>query len=326
MGLVDSISRTVNYGLTGFDQTVRKIAAEPTAAKKVLQIADKILAAFDLYYTGKIHPRDITHVIKGTTDLIEFYGSYKDLRYWASPFSKESLDKKLLRESITDTLTLSHRSPEEIKEQIKLAKKVYKDVTKKEAYYSKGEVQAAFVKSLMERTKKSKHPYNAESAKKLAERIIVKQKGDSPLHLFCTACETLSDLSDNIFTLQKWNILDLSHVAAAIGSQSRAFMFVIDLGAEKVFGVIGSVCLILTIGETSYQAIIQTIKVFSATTKPEEKEKAYKELRNALLDLMSGVTDLAATAAPLIYTLNPPALVALALVSKGTGLLCFLVK
>jgi hypothetical protein len=193
-------------------------------------------------------------------------------------------------------------------------------VMAKEAYHSKGEVIEAIKVSL------TNHGYTPKKAQVIAERVIVKQKADSPVKVFYMACFTIADLGGNILTLKKWNILDLSHLAAAIGSQSRIFMFVINLGTDTVLGVIGSAGLVLTVGEASYRAIIHARKLYSTATNTQNQDKASKELRNALIDLVGGVTDLAATATPLIFALNPPTLIALALVSKGTGLVCFLVK
>jgi hypothetical protein len=320
MRLVDSISRTVNYGMTSVDHAVKKIAGTPSAVKKVLQIAGKTFAAFDLYTTGETRKRDITQVMKGTTDLIEFYGSYKNLMYWVNLFSKESIDQQVLQESIDSSLSASHLDQTSEKMQKKLARDIFDEVMAKEAYHSKGEVIDAIKASLIS------HGYNQKKAKQVAARVIVKQKVDSPVKLFYMACFTVADLGGNILTLKKWNILDLSKLAATIGSQSRVFMFVINLGADTVLGVIGSAGIAVALGEASYKAMIHASKLYSTATTMKEKDEAYKELRNAFIDIAGGVTDLVATAAPLFFALNPPTLIALALVSKGTGLVCFLIK
>lgn len=320
MRLIDSISRTVNYGMTSVDHTIKKIATTPSAVKKVLQIAGKTFAAFDLYHTGIIQKREITHVMKGTTDLIEFYGSYKNLMYWVNLFSKESIDQEVLQKSIDSSLSASHLNTNDIKKQKKLAKQIFIEVMAKETYHSKSEVLEAIKVSL------TNHGYTPIKAKQVAERVIVKQKTDSPVKIFYMACFTVADLGSNILTLKKWNILDLSSLAATIGSQSRVFMFVAKVGADTVLGIVASAGLILVVGEASYRIIVNARKIYSTATPRDNTDQAYKELRSAFIDLVGGVTDLAATTAPLFFALNPPALIALALVSKGTGLVCFLIK
>lgn len=320
MRLIDSIYRTVNYGMTRVGCAIERIATTPSAVKKALQVADKTFAAFDLYFKGKTCEREITQVMKGIVDFIGFYGSYKNLMYWANLFSKDSIDQKLLQESIDSSLSASHLNPNDELNQKALSKQVFDEVMAKESYYSNGEVIEAIKVSL------EKHGYTSEKAKQVAERIIVRQKVDSPVKVFYMACFTVADLGGNILTLKKWNILDLSKLAAAIGSQSRAFRFTVDLRADKVLGIIGSTGIALALGEASYRAITHASKIYSAKTSLKEKDEAYKELRNAFLNILSGVIDLAATAAPLIYELNSSALVALALISKGTGLVCLLVK
>lgn len=320
MRLVDSISCSVNHGMTGIDHAVKKIAASPSTAKDVLQLAVKAFAAFDLYHIGEIRDREMTHVMQGTTDFIEFYGSYKNLMYWVNLFSKESIDQKVLQESINSSLSALRPIKRKNSTQKKLAKQIFIEVIAKEAYHSKNEVIEAVKASLI------KHGYTSSEAEQVVEHVIIQQKSDSLVKVFYMACFTLADLGSNILTLKNWNILDFSHLATVIGSQSRVSMFVIDLGMDTVLGVIASAGLVLAIGEASYRAIVNTQKIYATTISSKTTNKAHEELQDALIDLTSGVVDLAATAAPLFFTLNPPTLIALALVSKGTGVMFFLIR
>ena len=320
MRIGDTISSTINQGVTGATHTVHRIATNPSAVKKVLQIAIKIFAAVDLYYQQVNTKRGLTDAMKGTTDFIDFYGSFKNIMFWINPFSKETLDKEALLESLTVSLSASHRNAKQIKKQENVAKAVYTDVMAAQVYHSKGEVREAIIISLI-----NKHHYSTQSAHQIAEFIIIKQKSRPITQLLSTACFTVTDLTGNLLTLKKWGILDLSHVAAQVGSKSRVFLFVFNLGVDTALGTVAAAGLILCVGDASYRLIINAMKHYQAAN-PTEKAEAYKQLRNAILDLLSSSADLAATAAPLLFALNPPAIIALAIIAKGTGLICILVR
>lgn len=317
MGLVEFVSRPLNYATTAADRTIKKIAGNPSAVKKTLQLASKLFVAFDLYYIGTVQTRAITDVMKGTTELIEFYGTYKDLISWVHLFSKESLDTDLLKQSIQDSLCASLQDPTAIKKQEKIAKKIFEEVMAVEEYHSKGEVLEAIKVSL------KKHGYQTQ-INTLAERIIVKQKASSITQSLCMVCFTIADLGSNILVLKKWQILDLSQLAVTVGSQSRVFVFMSNLGAETVLGSFASAGLVLVVGEASCRAIMHGNEFYYAVD--DKKKKAYQELRNALIDLVAGGVDLIALSACLMFVLNPPVIVGLAIFSKGTGLICMLVR
>lgn len=316
MRITDTVSASVNYTVTSVDHTIKQIANSPTGVKKVLQLTTKIFKAIDLYYETNLSDRELTHAMKGTIDLIGFYSSYKDLIYWVNLFSKESLDQKALEDSISSSLCASHKKDSKQK---KIARQVFEEVMKKEVFHSKGEVLRAIEISL------TQHGYTAEKAQQIASHVIVQQKRRSPVELLYKACFTTTNLGGNLLNLQKMHVLDLSRFVSTIGTQSPVFMFVIKVGADAALGTIASAGLILSIGETSHKLIIQGMKHYSAANQ-KEKEEAYQELQRALIDLFADSVELAATALPLIYTLNPTTVLAFALVSKGTGLVCFLIK
>lgn len=320
MKLIDSIYGAVNYRVTQLASIVKKVGTSPSLSKKFLQVISKSFEAYDWHHIGYVKDRKITSVMKGATELIGFYGTFNNLMYWANLFSKESLDQGVLKESIESSLCSSHTDPRDIEKQKKIAQKVFEEVMAEEKYYSRGEVFDALKISL------EKHGYrDPAKAEAIANRVIVQQKERPLTQRLYMVCFTIADLGGNILTLKKWNILDLSHIAASIGSQSPVFMFIVDLGAETVLGVVASAGLVLVVGEATYRTIIHGMKLYNATD-PEERKKAYQEFRNAGLDLLAGGTDLVYVAAPLLFALNPPAIVALAIVAKGTGLVCALVR
>ncbi len=139
------------------------------------------------------------------------------------------------------------------------------------------------------------------------------------------ACFTVAELGSSVLVLKKWDMISLAQVSATIGSQSRVLTFVVNLGANTVLSSIATAGLIVYVGETSYQAMIHGMQFYSAGEQ-RGKEQAYQELCHDLLNLIEGSTDLVALTAPLIFTLNPSVIVALALLSRGTGIVCFLIR
>lgn len=315
MGLVSSISRTINHGLVEIDHTIKKIITEPSATKKVLQIADKIFAAYDLAYHKRIKDRKITEVIKGSISLIGFYSSYKNFMFWIHPFSKETLDSEALRKSLCDSLChFAKKGTDRYKERKRIAENIFSEVVEGKAYYSKNELRDAIEKSLEEH----------KISKNFANSIIIQQKKRPLPQVFAKLCLTITDLADNLLTLKKWQVLDLSRLAASIGSQSKVFAFVLKIGANVTLGIIASAGLAVLVGAAAYQVIQQTVKYTKA--KEEEKEGIYKQLCQALLDFVSNGADLICTLSPLFFAINPPIFIALAIFAKGTGLIAILIR
>lgn len=319
MGKIGPVVSSVNYATTATSQTISKVATNPSAVKKVFQVATKVFAAIDLYYIGKPQDRKVTDAMKGSIELIEFYGSFKDIMFWINPFSKETLDKDKLLESLKVTMSAPIPPGKTRNTREQLAQKIFTEVMKGEAFYSKDDVREALIAEL------EKNGVLHPDAEAIADRTIIKQKARPITLLFSMACFTSLDLAGNILTLKKWGLIDLSRIAAQIGSQSRVFAFVIDLGVDTVFGTVASAALIVTFSEASYRAVVQAIKIYQSAD-PNQKQAAYKELRTALLDMVSSGADLTLAVAPLLFTINPPVLIGLAIFAKGTGLICILLR
>lgn len=238
---------SVSYQLDVAGQTIKKVAGDSSAVKKVLQIGSKIFEAFDLYFVREIGNQRIVRVMKDAERLLEFYGTYNNIMFWLNPFLKQP-----------------------------------------------------------------------------SEKAITQQKTRPMIQLIYKACFTIVDLGNNIVTLKKWNILDLSHFAARIGRRSPVAMFAVNLGISVCLKVVASAGLILVVGHAASRSIHYGIKY--SRSEGQMKKETYQELRNALLDLFSAGSDLAGTAAPLLFTLNPSLFVAISLFSKSTGLVCILVR
>lgn len=311
-----SISSTVNYSTIMASQTLTQIATQPSAVEKALHIATKIFAAMDFYRLGAIQDRKVTDAMQGFIELIEFYNSFRDIMFWVNPFSKETLDDEVLLKSLTSEMCAQNGK---LKKPKTIATKVFQEVMNERAFYSADEVRAAVISQLVH------EKYDPQAAKSIADHLIIKQKGRPISLVFSMVGFTSIDLMSNILTLKKWGLIDLSHLAAQIGKQSRVFAFVIEFSVETVIGTIASAALVVPFGEACYGTITQGYTLY-VSRDPKIKQAAKKEFRSALLDLVSNGTDLAEAAAPLFFTLNPPVQLALALVAKSTGLICIIIK
>jgi hypothetical protein len=318
---IDSTTKFINYATKLQAEVVNhKIATNLSAIKKLLQVAIKGFAANDLYHHNALLDRPITQSMKQAVDWIGFYGTYKNLMFWINPPSNQTLDKEALIQSIASNSFLVTVDAGELDARKTWAEGIVKSAMQASDFNSKGEVREAIIRSL-----ETVGGYNSAQAQMLAGYAKIQQKSRPLTLLFSTACFTVLDLTDNILVLKKWGLLDLSGIAAKIGSQSKIFYFVLNIGAEKFFGVVSSAALIVLVGDASYRAIINGLKHMQEAD-PKEKEEAYKKFREALIQLISGGADLINSAAPLLFTLNPPVVVALAIFAKGSGLICILIK
>lgn len=323
MSLVASISSKFNYGVTKTTKTIHKIAENPSASKKVLQVVSKVFAAYDLYFHGKPQDRKIIDAMKGSIEIIEFYGTFKDIMFWINPFSKGTLDEKVMEESLKSILCTPILDPTVRASQEQRAARIFQEVMKEAAFYSKSEVREVLIVKL------KAEQYDDLSAQLISKGVVIKQKGRPIALLFSMACFTVVDVAGNILTLQKWGLVDLAKLAAFCG-QSRVCLFVMNLGVETVFGTIVSAALIVSLGESSYRAIKHVIIIFQTKGDDDKntaiKAEAWQKLRVAIIDIVANSADLVYTLAPLIFVISPPVMVGLAIVAKGTGLICILIK
>ncbi len=317
MKIIDSINRSINYSIAQIDHHIKKTANSPSATKKAFQIVLNAMALMDLKTVGKIQNREITIILRGTVELINLYASYKDIIFWVYPFSKDTLDQKRLKKSLRQELQ-SETGKENHPKTKELVQKILSEAMEGN-FYSREELLEKLTIAL------EKNGFSHEKAEKIASHLILEQKSRSIAELFYNACFGIANLDGNIFSLKKWNLADLSAIAATLGKQSPILMFVLNLGADVSINslVIGGY--VVLVGEASAKTVIHAQTYFS-TKDQFEREKAFHDLRLALLDLASGTADLVAIAAPLAFTLNPTTVITLALISKGTGLFCFLVK
>lgn len=316
---INSISRLTNYAMTSTDQMIKKIVSNPFAVSTVLKLSRNIFAGFDLYYAGKVRQRGITDAMHGALQLAEFYTTYRNMMYWINLFSKDSIDKELLTKTLQSSMSVAEKKGIRPAKDNALAENVLTEVYSREAYHSKDEVYQAISASL------EKNGYTSANAQKIAKEVTIQQKQRSLVQLIYMTCFTVTDLADNFFTLKRWQMIELSDVAASIGCRSKACKYIFSLSVGQVLGSIASVGLIFAVGNSTYRTINERFK-YSKAKDENEKKESYQELRNAVIDLVSGGIDLGTTAAPLFYAFNPPALLALDLISNGMGLVYFMVR
>lgn len=318
MKLTNLISGYTNYAATKTSELADKIANNPSAAKKFLQVISKSFAAHDLYFYGKILDRDIIHVMKDTRGILDFYGTFEDVMFWINPFSKETLDDEALLQSLNLTFCApikNKKSQQKVKGEINA---VYNEIMAKEAYYSKGEVQEALKASLQ------KHGYESAYIEKIADQITIQQKSRPITLLFCKLAFTPVGIVENMLTLEKWGLVDLGVISEKIGS-TPVFAIFVDIGLKKTLGSVVTTALLMATGESSYRLIVNGKKYYYSTNNAESTE-AYKDLREAFLDTASRGSELALAGTTLFFTLTPQVFVGFALATKGIGLYCALQK
>lgn len=127
--------------------------------------------------------------------------------------------------------------------------------------------------------------------------------------------------NDDFFKIIK----KLSTTAAKIIEQTPVFTIVMKFSVELGVGIFATAGLTITLGESSYRALLQIIKLCQ-NAEDLDKPEAYRLLSTALLDILSASADLLNVAIPLVFAINPPALVAFGILSKTTGVICTFVK
>lgn len=321
MNLTYSVSDKVNYLTNAVNENIQKIATNPSTLKKTFQLMTRVFAMIDLYYHQSIQPRPITDAIQGAVDLLEFYGSFNDIVFWIHPFSKETLDKGAFRTSLTHFLSVqdSPNSPKKMEAQEinRLVGEIIQEVMEKTIWCSQEEVRNVV------KTKLENSPFS-ERAQEIAGNVTIQQESRPLSKLMANVCFTIVDLSSNVLTLKKWDIVELSKLTLWMGSQLHAFSVILNLESKKALGSLSCIGFVITIADASYRAMIQGSKYYSAD--PKDKQLIYQELRKNVLTLASTGADLISTAAPLIFTIKPSTVVALGLIAKGTGLICIFLK
>lgn len=322
MSSIRSFDRYIHY----VKQRVEKVYTDPSTGKKALQLSTKLLSAYDLY-TGNEYAPDLRHNMKGTIELIEFYGSFKNIMFWINPFSKKSMDQDLLTKSLEAALLaqpILQNGGTEISQG--LAKIILTEVMQQENYSNTEEVRAAIEDALQE------YSFNEGEAVRIARTVQIQNKSRSFVAVLSTACFTIVDLTGNALTLQRWGIVNLSHLTAELGNRAPIFALITKIGAERVMGIlaVGGLTLLfgdaaLRSGKAFYYVIVNRPNGMNRLPKKEEeRKKAVQEMKAALFEMATVGVQLGAAAVPLFFTLNPATALGLGIFAKSTGLFCAL--
>lgn len=242
------IHSTKSDSLNGSEilNTLRKIV------KYILQIVTGIFAAFDQLFLGSIQDRSLTDGMKVATGAIGFCGLFKKAKFWANPFSKETLDDKELFESIKTTAINSVRSKDEIDS---LAKEIFDNVMRTEDFTSKSEVQEILRNEFI-----GKRIATIDDVDHLINGVSIKQKARSITLLFSKFCETIADVLDSLLTLGSWGIVNLSKFAGQYGNTIPVFGIIFKFSVETVIGTLTAAASIVVFAEKTYQMTVEIIK------------------------------------------------------------------
>jgi hypothetical protein len=348
MKIVGSISRSMSYGFATIDHAITKMTHTPSNVRKLLQLINNIFSAIDASYQGQAPERQVTKHLAGAAETLAFYGTYVNLRFWLNLvlFSKKNMDEKVLQTTLENSISQIDSLKDE-KEN--LTKTIFTQVMAENAYYSQDEVRNVIKKatkeqldqlitnqrfehtSVDEAEETANQVARAEEIAELITKQVTIQRKACPLtERVSMACFTIASIGSNILTLQKWEVLSLAKLATSIGSQSRAFMFVFNLGGAVILGTFTIAGTLVNIGEASYRATRKSIKYYrlikAVDKDPEKQQKVYLKIRKALTDILVGGIDLVSTIAPLAFTLNPLTLAGLAIFAKGTSVICVLAR
>lgn len=316
MRVINSIQFYANYGLVAVFQVAGKIASDTNATKKLGQVILEIIKGVDLV-KGNGHLPDFVRNIKGNIELIDLYDMANNFKYWASPFDTKRIDQGILSQSLNDALN-NLRIPN------KRRKKNAEEITKEVMETAKSaKNHAEFYKVL--KTSLKNQGYTDFQVEKFIEKAKINIKSRPLMEVLNKLCSTSSNFGTNLITLQKWKLVNLAELASNIGSQMPLLrpLFVYSIESTvKFFSVSGQAI-------NSMNAIYNLGKIqFKIMKSQSDKslEGMFLKRKQALWDIAANGTDLVNTVLPIFVSLNPPILIGMALITKGTGLLCILCK
>jgi hypothetical protein len=301
----------------------KKVMTNPGSIKKACQLTYKSIALYNLV-KETIVCVGLVKGLKGVVDVIDFYGTYKNIVFWINPFSKQSIDRESLKRTLTNSM-LENNSSKSAQETSDFVDAVVKRVFEKPSYRNANEVRTELTLALIQ------SGIDAAAATNIASRenVSIKQQSRPVTSLIIGFCFTVGDLMDNIVTLKKYGILDYTiltgKIAASVGNNSRVFTFFYELGAGTIIGTLNSIGLLFVVGSVTYKLIV-TIRVYMDEGDQERKAELWKEIKATGGKLLVTTIDFAVCVAPLVFSINPGALIAMAIVSKGVGLIYAFVK
>ena len=270
-----------------------------------------------IIFTGnedKTYYPEFANNLKGTVELMDFHKTFKNIFFWLNLFSKEALDQNLLLESLRTSVNTYNLGNPNLRID---AKVIFDEAMNGGVYYRKKMVYEALKKSL------SQHHCTFEQADEILKTVTVEQRQYLIIKKLSIFCFTLADIGGNLMTLNKWGFVNLAnHVKQ---KDEKLYIKGVNLTVEAVIGIIASAGLALAVIDAAFRTYNAYVSLSHVNQAGEEK-KFYKELKSALLDIVSSGADLIYTVAPLVMKLEQRTTIILAIFAKGVGLICILLR
>lgn len=309
------LSAAVNRGRKAGEDFLKEVTSNSSTVKKTIILSRKLVNAYDLCTSGVIKDREYTKLAKEVTNLMGFYGTYKNILLWTNPFSKKSFDEKTFSKSLAEALNKQKRSPfhSSLNTGVVTKQAIDHIMQEKKEYKEKAEITSELKKIL-----RAQGFLYAEREAILKE-VVIEQEARPIITILSRICGTIESVGGSILHLQEWNIIDLSGIVASVGNKCPVLKIVMSAGAGVLLDLIGSAGLVLALGQGIYKGV--NILILYQEANEAEKEKLGQELKKLGFELFTGTCELVYTLAPIFLSVSPPVLITLAILAKGTGLI-----
>lgn len=310
--------------------SVGQVAAETIAKNTQIIEAITPIALQILGTVANTFKSPLLRKIAGTTvdtafDILCVRALFQYIRYMRHSFSKETVDQDKLKMSIQDIVHKRLYRPGLAKEA--LGDSVIENTNMLfDKVMNESRSSFASMKQLNEIVRNViKHNFDATLEVKESD-IVVCKKERPKLEILSYACYALSTTGYLLVSVHKWNIVNLAKIAQSMGQASPIFMFVVNAGADTLIGIVTSAGIILALAKSTHRIVIHAKEYLESGENEAKRQKTWEELKDDFVDIAVSTAGLLYTLAPLVFVVNPPLVIGLALLAKGTGLYATLRK
>lgn len=280
--------------------------------KRVNQIAQKTIAAFEILLVkrGEFSSaalKNVTACLKFYGDVFAVYDIYQDIKFWIRYFNPQ------YSVALNDLqVFLSESDAQEFIE-------IQEKGGNKRTFKSTKEFERKIRKFLSE-----KHLQEASFDFEKIKKIAVNQNTTPLPILFSKICFSIGSAANAVSLLKNYGIVDLSLYAVKLGNRFPIIKIITKFASNSLLSKINIVGMVVILGFSSYQLGKNIHHYYHLKKNHADEALLKKELneikKNSIKTICSAI-DLSAIVLPMIFAFNPPALIALSLVSKGTGLI-----
>lgn len=277
--------------------------------KKVNQIAQKVIAAVVLIKKEEVSLglKNVSACLKFYADVFAVYDIYQDIKFWVRYFNPQySVSLNNLKVFLPEN-----------EAQMFIEEK--KRGAKKRTFKSTKEFESK-IKDFLSEKKLAHSSFDFEGIKKIA---VNENKVPLPL-LFSKICFSIGSAANTASLLKNYGIIDLSLYVAKLGNRFPVIKMIAKFTSDSLLSKINIVGMTVILGFSSYQ-LIKNIHTYCHLKKNHADEallkKELNEIKRNSIKTISTAIDLSTIILPMVFAFNPPALIALSLVSKGTGLI-----